>query len=146
MRPLLVPAVILAVCVAALAHARNGNFAVSVQVVDHRAAPAVLDAIPMPPQARPFATGNDGRSYAWPGSLDAAAVFFDSEMPRRGYRALSRSGDGEAMQQTWENDRGRVLLRLQRVLGTTPGTRIRVSAAAVYRRPDSPQPTHAGAP
>jgi hypothetical protein len=116
-----------------------------VQVVDRRAAPSLLNAIPVPPQARPFATGNDGRSYAWPGSLDAAATFFDTEMPRRGYRALNRSGDGEAVQQLWENDRGRVLLRLQRVLGSTPGTRILVIAATVYRRPDPPQPTHAGA-
>lgn len=130
MRHFLAPAVAAALFAAAAAHAGGDRFTVSVEVVDRRAAPAVFDAIPVPPQARLFEAGAGVRNYAWPGEPAQAAAFFDAEMPRRGYRALGRRGDGAAVQQLWQGERSRVLLRLQPVLGSAPGTRIRVVASS----------------
>ena len=139
MRPHLPLTIILATCVVALAHASSGSFGVSVQVIDRRSAPALLDAIPVPPQARLFDAGDSGRSYAWSGTPEEAAAFFDLEMPRRGYRALRQDAPGDAVEQVWAGKQGRVLLQLRRAIGSVPVTRIRIHAAAVARRPDSPE-------
>ncbi|HVI59784.1 MAG TPA: hypothetical protein VM619_13065 [Luteimonas sp.] len=129
---------VLAIGIAASAHARDGSFAVGVQVVDRRAVPVLLDAIPVPPQARIFDAGASARSYAYPGTPEAAAAFFDAEMPRRGYRRLAQGGNGETLRQVWTGDQGRVLLQLRRVLGSAQATRIRIDASAAPRRPESP--------
>jgi len=115
---------------AGIALARDGSFAVGVQVVDRRPASVLLDAIPVPPQARAFASNDHARSYVWPGTPGAAAAFFDLELPRRGYRVLARSGQGQALQQVWGDDRGRVVLQLEQAMGGTDLTRIRISGGA----------------
>ena len=94
----------------------------------------------MPPQARLFAVGAGSRSYDWPGEVGAATAFFDAEMPRRGYRAVSRRDGAGTVRQVWEGDHGRVLLRLQRVLGRMPGTRIRIVASARPAADAPPRP------
>ncbi len=131
MRHFLTPVVVAALFAAAAAHAGGDRFAVSAEVIDRRAAPAVFDAVPMPPQARLFEDAAGVRNYAWTGEPAQAAAFFDAEMPRRGYRALSQRGDGAGMQQLWQGERSRVLLRLQPVLGSAPGTRIRLLASSL---------------
>lgn len=124
---------------AGIALARDGSFAVGVQVVDRRPAAALLDAIPVPPQARVFDSSSHARSHVWAGTPEAAAAFFDVELPQRGYRALARSGDGQAMQQVWADGRGRVVLQLEQVLGSTDLTRIRISVAAARATGDARQ-------
>lgn len=116
--------------IAGIAFARDGSFTVGVQVVDRRPALALLDAIPVPPQARAFDSTGHARSYVWPGTPAAAAAFFELELPQRGYRALVRSGEGQALQQVWGGDRGRVVLQLEQALGGTDLTRIRISVGA----------------
>jgi len=116
--------------IAGIAFARDGSFAVGVQVVDRRPALALLDAIPVPPQARAFDSTGHARSYVWPGTPAAAAAFFEVELPRRGYRSLAHSGQGHALQQVWGGDRSRVVLQLEQALGSTDLTRIRISVGA----------------
>ncbi|MGY1408013.1 hypothetical protein ACW5EG_00310 [Luteimonas sp. A611] len=138
--------------IAGIALARDGSFAVGVQVVDRRPASALLDAIPVPPQARVFDSNGHVRSYVWPGTPAAAAAFFEVELPQRGYRALARRGQGQAMQQVWGDGRGRVVLQLEQALGSADLTRIRISVARATGLPaampgEAPGPiTSAGAP
>jgi len=116
--------------IAGIALARDGSFAVGVHVVDRRPATALLDAIPVPPQARAFDSRGHARSYVWPGTPAAAAAFFDAELPPRGYRSLTRAGQGQALQQVWGDARGRVVVQLEQALGGNDLTRIRISVAA----------------
>ncbi len=124
-----------------MATARDGSFAVGVQVVDRRPASAVLDAIPVPPQARILDGGGHARAYAWPGTAEAAAGFFDAEMPRHGYRPLARLVRGQALHQVWSDGRGRVVLQLEQAMGAAGLTRIRISAG-----PERAAAMAAGAP
>lgn len=130
MRPYLTLTVVLAMAgLAVLAHARDGSFAVGVQVVDRRPAPALLDAIPVPPRAQGFAAGDSGRSYAYPGTTGSAAAFYEVEMTQRGYRLLARRSDGEVVRQIWADRRTRVSVELEQALGVSPLTRIRIGAS-----------------
>ena len=112
---------------AGIATARDGTFSVGVQVVDRRPVPGLLDAIPVPPQARILDGGGHARAYAWHGTTEAAASFFDGEMPQRGYRPLARLVRGQALHQVWSDGRERVVLQLEPALGGAPLTRIRIS-------------------
>src|SRR5690606_21247233 len=59
--------------------ARDATIGVSVQVVDRRPASALLDAIPVPEQARMFDANAHARSYALVGTPESAAAFFETE-------------------------------------------------------------------
>ena len=131
MRPHLTLAFLLALGgLAGVAQARDTTIGVSVQVVDRRPASALLDAIPVPEQARMFDANGHARSYAWAGTPDSAAAFFESEMPRHGYRALALRGEGPALQQLWASERGRVVVRLDQAMGGAELTRIRINVGA----------------
>jgi len=131
MRPYQILAFLLALGgLAGVAPARDAVIGVGVQVVDRRPASALLDAIPVPAQARMFDASGHARSYAWAGTPDSAAAFFATEMPRHGYRSLAPRGDGRALQQVWASERGRVVVRLDRAIGGAELTRIRIHAGA----------------
>lgn len=115
----------------ALAH--GSGFGISVTVVDrqfqHRQI-ELLASFPVPATALALAAGGDGRTYAYPDNVSQAAAFFGSELPLRGYRLISRTGDGKTVRETWQGDDSRVVLHMQQALGTIPATRIRILASA----------------
>lgn len=115
---------------AGVAPARDTAIGVSVQVVDRRPASALLDAIPVPAQARMFDASGHARSYAWAGTPDSAATFFETQMPRHGYRVLALRGEGAALQQVWAGERGRVVVQLDQAMGGAELTRIRINVGA----------------
>ncbi|TYT26285.1 hypothetical protein FZO89_08430 [Luteimonas viscosa] len=147
MRPHLTLTVVLAMAgLAVLAHARDGSFAVGVQVVDRRAVPALLDAIPVPPRAQEFAAGEHGRSYAYPGTAGSAAAFYETAMAQRGYRLLARRSEGGGVRQVWADQRTRVSVDLDQAFGASPLTRIRIGASAAAGTVAAEAPRLATAP
>ncbi len=139
MRPYLPLAFALAIVLAGPASARDSALTVSVQVVDRRPATGLLDAIPVPPQARVFDRRVSSRSYAFSGPAAAAAAFYAERMPALGYHALHRH-DGASARQLWSDGRSRVRLQIDPALGGEL-TRIRVDvglATASAAAPGAP--------
>lgn len=77
-----------------------------------------------------FDANAHARSYALVGTPESAAAFFETEMPRHGYRALALRGQGPALRQVWASERGRVVVRLDQAMGGAELTRIRINVGA----------------
>jgi len=122
---------------AASALAQGSGFGISVTVVDrgaqHRQV-ELLASLPVPAAAQALVLEGEGRAYSYPDSVTQAAAFFGSELPLRGYRLVSRSGDGQTVRETWQGEEARVVLHMQQALGSVPATRIRIQASASATR------------
>ena len=107
--------------------ADDRTFQVTARVLPRQPPTQALAALPLPPGSRQLTTGSFGASYYFAGEPEDAAAFYLAEMPRRGYRLVSVSSDGTEL--TWHGPQTRIELRLNRVLGTRPATRIVVFAS-----------------
>jgi hypothetical protein len=115
------------------AQAGNGQFGVSVQVVAPRAEAALLDTLPLPPQAQPLAGGLHERLYMLADSPGAALAFYAAELAPRGYVCVQLQHDADGVTAQWRSAVGELRMHAQAVLGQTPATRLRLRAIPARR-------------
>lgn len=113
------------------ASASSAGLGVGVEVLPSRAAPALVEALPMPAFSRSMAVdaGTPGQAAAiLHAGLDASTGHFQATMPALGYRLVSSQQRGSRTIQLWSRGEDHVRMEFEQALGgDQPLVRLRSS-------------------